>query len=841
MVGGIGAANTLQDLPELLASFGEAPALISFKDGVSKTLTFRDLVEQARNIAKALQDRGVGAGEPIGILAPNGPLWVTACLAILATRAAVAPIDAQQTKAEQVRLLKMIGCRFFLGDLEGSGVGSQDCLFASPLITEFPILYALPLPSGFEHTGKAAASHVAKPGDLALILHTLGTTGIPKAVPLSHGNILSNLSALAAAGVAGPSERALIPLPLHHIYPLVVGLLLPLSTGVSRVPAKSLLAMIMGRIDARGGASTWAFHRLLGLSIALARRRQRSFGQLAFRAIRRNVAPRLYRLVSGGAKLEEETELKLLGLGYDVVSGYGLSETAPVVTFNRPDRSRIGSAGEPSPGVDVRIAEPKADGLGEIEVHGPNVFAGYLNDPDSTKTAFASDGWFRSGDLGQIDAEGYLYVSGRQNEAILLPGGKKNVPESLEAHYAANPAIGEIAILVESGKLVGLVVPSQSAQAAGTPESAEASVHDALTTSAALLPGYMQLSGFALSRPPLPRTETGKLQRHLLPELYRNAKTSAEHRAASQAVTEADRMLLADPAARQVWIWLEARFAGQRLSLDMNPTLDLGLDSLDWMTITMELEQAFGIVLNEPTASLRDLVVIASRAQQQLTPAETVLPPEPGILSRGAWYAVNAINRLNVRTLFRLRVHGLEYLPDHAPYLICPNHLSYLDPLALAAALPWPVLRHTYWAGSADIMFSSGWRRALSRRGRVLAVDPTLGIRGGLALGEAALRRGNILVWFPEGWRSMDGSLMPFLPGIGVLVQKTPVPIVPVYIQGTFEAWPRQHLFPYPHPVSVRFGHALDPKQWAGLPATKDAEVQIALAVRESVAALGKG
>src|SRR5208337_630314 len=161
MVGGIRAANTLQDLPELLASFGEAPALISFKDGVSKTLTFRDLVERAGNIAKALQDRGVGTGEPIGILAPNGPLWVTACLAILATGAAVAPIDAQQTKAEQVRLLKMIGCRFFLGDLEGSGVGLQDCPFTSPLITEFPILYALPLPSGFEHTGNAAASHVA--------------------------------------------------------------------------------------------------------------------------------------------------------------------------------------------------------------------------------------------------------------------------------------------------------------------------------------------------------------------------------------------------------------------------------------------------------------------------------------------------------------------------------------------------------------------------------------------------------------------------------------------------------------------------------------------------------
>ena len=125
----------------------------------------------------------------------------------------------------------MTGCRFFLGDREGSSVGRRDCSFISPLFAEFPILYALSPPSGVEQTGEATLN-VARPGDLALILHTPGTRGRPKAFPLSHANILSNLSALAAAGVAGPFERALIPLPLHHIYPLVVGLLLPQARAV---------------------------------------------------------------------------------------------------------------------------------------------------------------------------------------------------------------------------------------------------------------------------------------------------------------------------------------------------------------------------------------------------------------------------------------------------------------------------------------------------------------------------------------------------------------------------------------------------------------------------------
>ena len=395
MAGGIGAASTLQDLPELLASFGEAPALISFNAGAAETLTFKDLAERARNIAKGLRNRGVGAGEPIGILAPNGPLWVTACLGTLAAGAAVVPLDAQQTKAEQARLLKMSGCRFLLGDLEVSGVDPavRDGSFNSPLSEGSLILYALSSPSSGEQAATVPGPPLARPSDLALIVHTPGTTGTPKAVPLSHANVLSNLSALAAAGVAGPLERALMPLPLHHIYPLVVGLLLPLCTGGSvvlpggiggpelaralrlggatvliGVPRlyETLLAAIIGQVDARRGVTAWAFPGLLGLSIALARRGQRRFGQLAFKPIRRNAAPRLYRLVSGGAKLEEETELKLLGLGYEVLTGYGLSETGPVVTFNRPGRSRIGSGGEPSPGVELRIAEPKANGVGEM-------------------------------------------------------------------------------------------------------------------------------------------------------------------------------------------------------------------------------------------------------------------------------------------------------------------------------------------------------------------------------------------------------------------------------------------------------------------------------------------
>jgi len=272
----------------------------------------------------------------------------------------------------------------------------------------------------------------------------------------------------------------------------------------------------------------------------------------------------------------------------------------------------------------------------------------------------------------------------------------------------------------------------------------------------------------------------------------------------------------------------------------MNPKLDLGIDSLGWVTVTLELEQAIGVSLDEAALSqvltLRDLVIAAKNVRRPL--AEKLLLPKQGFLGRGAWYALNVLDRLLMYSVFGLQAEGTENLPKRGPYLLCPNHASDLDPAALAAALPWPVLRQVYWAGAADILFTSGWRRAFSRLMRVVAVDP--GIRTAFAHSAAVLQSGHVLVWFPEAWRSKDGSLQPFLPGIGALLLKSPAPVVPVSISGTFEAWPRQRRFPRPHLVAVRFGRPLDPKRWEDLAKENGAEGQIAHSIKEAVAALGK-
>jgi long-chain acyl-CoA synthetase len=850
---GPGQAQTLQDVVQQLARHGDAPAIIEVGPSEVTTISFARLTASAHRVAADLRANGVEPGEPVGIVAPNGAAWVATCLGILAAGAAVMPLDVRQSAGERDALIAANGCRvLFVADGAENGKAALAQRRVGPAASR----------------DSGPRSDVVASADLALLLHTSGTTGTPKAVPLSHANVLANLRALVAERLVDRDVRALAPLPLHHVYPLVVGLLLPLCVGgavafpggnsgpelaraLKVAGANTLVGVprlydalrdtITERVKTRGRLVAWIFDRALACSIAGVRRGRYGFGRCVFGGVRRTVAPTLWRLASGGAALDTATEEALLALGYEMFVGYGLAETAPLVAFNRPGRIRIGSAGEPLPGVELLIAEADADGIGEIEVRGPNVFAGYRGDAAATAAAFRAGGWFRTGDRGRLDPDGYLYVHGRASETLVLPGGEKLDPEALEASYATNPVIGEIAVLVDAGKLVALVVPAARAPSAGEHE-----IRIALRERGNDLPRYMQLAGFAVVDQPLTRTPIGKLQRHLLPSLYRTARGREENRAApASELSAADRSLLADPDAGRIWTWLGTRFPQMPLSLEMSPQLDLGVDSLGWIALTVDLERALGIKLDEAAlervATVRDLILAAQAAAPES--AAGIRAPDglenAGRWERAVWSLGQALTRSLMRLGFRVRAEGTEHLPQRGPYVLCPNHSSYLDPPALAAALPWPILDQVAWAGSVDVMFAGAGRRLFSRLARVLPIDPVRGARSGLALSAQALQRGRILVWFPEGWRTTDGLLRPFLPGIGALVLRTPVPIIPVRIAGTFAAWPPHRRFPQPHRVVVRFGSPISPERWEAWRASEDAAAHIAAEVKAAVAALG--
>lgn len=876
---------TLQTLLRDIARHGERPALVSVRGEALEVWSFARLADHAGRLAYGLLRAGLAPGEAVLLFAPNGPEWVVVRLALGAAGALAVPVDDLSTPEEVAAVLRDAGCRR-----------------AFTTRAHVPALRAMKEAAGLEVfvlDGEAAPEDgprdwrevLAKragplpPPDAeapAMLIYTSGTTGPPKSFTLTCANVWANVRALVAEGLLGPGDRVLLPLPLHHVYPFIVGLLVPLASGAAVVFPEAvagpqivqalraarasvmvgvprlyaaLFAGLTARVAARGTLAAAAFRALLGFSVWLRRRFGVRAGRVLFRGLHAGLGKHLRLMVSGGAQLRAELVWNLEGLGWEVRSGYGLAETASIFTGNLPGRERIGSEGRPFQGGEICIAEPDERGVGEIQLRGSNVFTGYRNDPAANRAAFTGDGWFRTGDLGRLDPEGYLHFCGRAKEMIVLGGGKNVSPEDLESAYAASPFIREVAVLERDGALHALVLPDVEAIKASGTVRVEDSVRVALTTAARRLPSYQRLAGFALVREPLPRTRLGKYQRFLLPELYERARKGARRPAPAEISAE-DRALLREPPAREVWRLLEARYPDKPLALDASPQLDLGIDSLEWVTISLELERRLGLRLSEEAVaeatSVRDLlraVVAATRTPRAAGPGE----PSAGedlLADRARWteptgfgptllgISLFLINWLILRIFFRLRVDGAERLPAPGPFVIVANHASDLDPLALGAALPLRHLRRTYWGGDVARLFASPLRRFACRVLHIFPIDeraPT----ASLAMAAAVLARGCGVIWFPEAWRSPTGELQRFLPGIGTLVEQTRARVVPAYIRGTFEAMPRWRRVPRPHPIRVGFGGPLEAEELAAMGRGGTAEARITDALERAVAELG--
>jgi long-chain acyl-CoA synthetase len=828
-----------------------------------------------------LCDAGVREGERVALWAPNSPVWIVAALGVLAAGGVVVPID-DLTEADQFdAALASSAARFVFTTASHLGA-SGDILAAHAartILVDEPEQPEQSAPEWVSLLGERSEDlPVPASGDPAVLSWTSGTTGSPKAFLLTHGNIATNVEALQQLNVVGAQDRALLPLPLHHAYPFIVGMLTTLTIGTAIVLPGGATGPLLMRAMREGGVTTiigvprlydalWAAIETRAASRGpTARRVWRTLlksaslvqhstglraGRVLFAPVRHALAPRLRLLVSGGARLESDTEERLEALGWTVLSGYGLAETASLFTGNRPGARRPGSVGRPIADGQVRIANPDEEGIGEIELHGSSITAGYLDNPEANREAFTPDGWYRTGDLGFVDRDRFLFVTGRAKEVLVLGGGKKVLPEDLEKIYGSALEIAEIAVLEDKGALVGLVRPEPEKLRERGATNFRDAVRVILAEKAQALPSWQRLSGFALTDEALPQTRLGKYRRFLLPALYAAALAGGARRSA-RALTPEDMALLRDPTAEAVWTLFRERYPDQPLDPDVNLALDLNLDSFDWMQIAVELQDRLGLHLSETEIAriqtLRDLLRLAierrggPRASPGEEPAmvtdfERWLAP-PGAVLTALGMVLYALDRMLMRGIFRLRVTGAENLPAAGAFVITSNHTSDLDGLVIAAALPWSRFRRLHWAGDAVRMFANPLSRLFCRAVHVYPVEAD---HPGAVFESArrVLRAGDVQVWFPEAWRSPDGRLQRFLPGIGQLLLRSGAPAAPAFIGGAFEAMPRGRRIPRLHPISVVFGAAepVETLREAGTGRTD--EERIADALRQRVIALG--
>ncbi|MBX9721781.1 MAG: AMP-binding protein [Candidatus Obscuribacterales bacterium] len=865
------APRTLHALIDEFETFELKTAILSFNNNGSIELSYRALLRQVRQLASGLLENGLKKGQRVIIAAPNSIDWIISCLSVIYAGGTAVPVDLHLDDESLNHIVFDSDVHWIFTSKEGAVKIRELCPrrhFKMLILDD--ATDGMSWTKLLSEREELVAAE-AEPEDAAILFYTSGTTGMPKGVPLTHSNIIMQLdSVIADLEILGPNDRLLLPLPLFHVYPLNIGLFSCLKRGLPAILPESLTgpelmrAMNEGRatmliavprllrslytgIESKTHANKLTgllFDALLNSCQAVERLTTLRAGKVIFYPLRKKFSPSLKSLTSGGALLDTDLALKLQALGWDIAVGYGLTETAPLLAIRLPSNHDLESVGKPIPGVEIRISpkEDDTEGLedddsskskndqneGEIEARGKNIFHSYLNLEDKTKEAFTDDGWFKTGDLGYFK-NGNLHITGRASSLLVMEGGKKIQPENLEDKYAKSPGIKEIAILQVEHKLVALVFPNR-----GSGDQAK-EIGSALNSASSSLPSHLKITDFAIVHEPLPRTNLGKLKRHELNALYDEAKSAKKGKSKAKTTPQSieemsseDRNLLADETALHVWEWLSKRFPDSGLSLDSSPQLDLNVDSFEWMNLTLDIMQNTGIELREDAITrietIRDLLneaVAASKNQSNRlgSPVENpdkfiddklkhwLTPLSP--FEKGLSKILYSFNHWLMRCLFKVTALGLEDVPA-GQIVIIPNHASYLDILILGAAIPYERLSKTQIAGWAGIAFANPFNSFMSRLVRAFPIEAKRSLVSSLALGAAVLKNGDSMIWFPEGQRTLDGKLLKFKPGIGMLLESSSVDVVPVYLDGTREALPPGAFFPKLCEIYVVFGKAIN-------------------------------
>ncbi len=607
---------------------------------------------------------------------------------------------------------------------------------------------------------------------------------------------------------------------------------------------------IFKELNTRGKLTLRLVRTLMELNRTL-RRVGINAGKVFFGKIHATFGKRMRYLVTGGSRFDTAIARDFQSFGIDILNAYGLTETTGGAFLNRPGKVVIGSVGPPFPTVEVKIIDPQpieegGPAAGEIALRGPIVMKGYWNRPDATMEVLR-DGWFYTGDLGYLDSGGNLFITGRRKEVIVLANGKNVYPEEIEAHYQQSPLIKEICVMSlearqgdsTSERLYGVIVPNFEVLRERKIVNSKEAIRFDIETLSHKIASTKRLGSYEIWQEDLPRTTTRKLKRFQIEkkvrELQKGGGPGEAEVGTEKPLTDEERAWLErDDVKRALEVVRES--AWNKLP-DIRPThnleLDLGLDSMQRVELLTALEQQLGGDVPEAQLaeiySVRDLVDAvlesAGRGEGAAKPAapawstilaEPVTDPEVLGLARHQWLAeiffflLGRFLYLIALDLFHLKVKGLENLPEKGPYLLCSNHQSYIDPVVMGSVLPWHLFRNTFALGTSDI-FGQGFMRRLARWIRVVVLDPDANLIPAMRAGAYGLRQGSVLVLYPEGERSDTGKPRVFRKGAAILSIHEQAPIVPVAIEGFYDAWPRHQKWPKLAHLRLVFGKPIPP------------------------------
>ena len=670
-----------------------------------------------------------------------------------------------------------------------------------------------------DYTGDDLTIEIEDKYFVSLILYTSGTTGNPKGVMLMFDNILINMEGLDEYKMFRTTDRVLALLPMHHIFPLLGAGVVPLGKGSTIVFLKEVSSQAMVEALQKykitfiiGVPKLWEMlhkkimEKINGGKITkfifkLAEKiNSKNFSRKIFKKVHDGFGGNIRFFVSGGSKLDPQVSRDFLTLGIDVCEGYGLTETSPMISFTPTDEVVPGSAGKILTGVTVKIADD-----GEILAKGRNVMKGYYGRPDATAEVIDKDGWFHTGDLGEIK-NGLLYVTGRKKEMIVLSNGKNINPIEIEQWIMANTdLIKEMAIMDYEDKLTAVIYPDfyklHEEGITNITETFKKGVIDKYNKQAA---SYKKVLDVKIVQEELPKTKIGKIRRFMLKDVINKKEEKVQN--------------IVEPSTEEyknISAFLKS-IKNKPITPNAHLELDLGLDSLDTVELLSHIEGTFGVKIDEQTfvehctvEKLAEYVEKHSNEMMNDTKMdwkEILSKDTEGELpkSNGIGKIIKFILKPAFAFFIKVKKEGLENIEKNEPVIFAGNHQSFLDGFIVNQAVPNSVLDKTYYF--ADIKhFRKGYMKFMGENSNIIFVDINKNLVNSLQMLSKALRSGKNIVIFPEGTRTRDGKINNFKKFFAILSKELNIPIVPFVLDGAYEAYPPSSKYPKGGDVKVKF------------------------------------
>jgi long-chain acyl-CoA synthetase len=838
------------------------------------SISYRQFSKAIESLSFFLLKEGIREGDNIAIMLSNGPSWPIVFFAVISIGAVAIPINFDAARQETENILtdsepKMVfvnkdsfllshnlrpGYRFIKKIID---VNSDDFLNIIKLCRKN---------KGPQQVGEKT---------LACILYTSGTTGTPKGVMLSHKNLLSNCRSLNKLNIIRDTDSVVSILPLHHAYPLTITMLLPLLYGGKIIYPVSIKSEDVSEAMLKANPTVFVavpqfFHALhkkilsqlnhipfpfnavfkLFIEISYSFRRLTGINATRFilRSLHKKFGNSMRLFASGGARLNEKVARDLLKWGFTVSEGYGLSETSPVLTFNPPDKPRIGSAGIPIPDVELKIAESGGRGVGEVIARGPNIMQGYYKRDDLTQQVIR-EGWFYTGDLGFFDRDGYLFLTGRSKDIIVLSSGLNVYPEEVEQEYARGAPIKEICIFeapspkaVKSDFVLWAVVrPDLEFFKKYGEINLHHVIRERLDNVSKSLPPHNRIMGFTITLQELPRTALGKLKRFQIKDIYTPEVALEKTPAQKQQLSEENQQILQLQNTGKIIEQIKRCFDIKRdIYIEDSLELDLGIDSLGRIELASCMEELFHVKIKDEIIgrafTVKDLVLELDaflRNAGKLSCAEQVSAPGdrnywnglleslpenknldkldlgPGFFAWLAGFLFLVPFYILFKLCYRLKVEGADNALNIKCHILYANHTSYFDGLLAGIALPKFPRLDMFFIGFAPY-FNVIIIRNLVKIGRIIPLDFASHLTEALRSCYYVLKNKKNLFIFPEGMRTLDGNIGEFKKGFGILAKESNARLIPVLMEGAYEAWPRTSRFPNIHPIKVKFGKSFD-------------------------------